>query len=57
MISALETWNSEVMYRMLRLLDEKLREEGRFSSDYFIGILFPVELRGGVFIQKAINIR
>ena len=50
----IQAWNDEVMYRMLDIFAE-IKKQRDFSSGYYIDVVFPMELKGGEFIQKAID--
>ena len=68
-IEWIKTWDDDAMYRMLDLLvkkasmadEERLDNKGKvkylgaFSPNYNLGMVFSVELKGGEFIQKAID--
>jgi hypothetical protein len=57
MINKVAHFNEGLMYRMLRLFDEKLKADGNFDANYNIGIVFSIELLGGKLLQQAIDKR
>jgi hypothetical protein len=55
MVREITHFNEELMYRMLRVFDEKLKADGAFAADYSIGMVFGLELLGGKILQRAID--
>ena len=55
MIAEVTHFNEALMYRMLRLFEEKLKADGKFAGNYSLGVLFGVELLGGKLLQQAID--
>ena len=54
LIRSFQTWNDEVMYRMLEVFEEK-REKNSLSSDYYMGLVFTLELKAGTLLRRAIT--
>lgn len=55
LISNLKDFDTKTFYRLLDIFKEKLAEEGKFSGNYNLGVLFTVNLKLDEYMKNAIN--